>query len=210
MPTPRPLSSPHDAEQTLDLRGRQRGGRLVHDQDARRRGQRLGDRDELALADAQLRHRPRRIDATPAAAQPLPRLAQHAPAVEHPQRRQLRCPRNRFAATSRPGTRSSSWKIVAIPAACASRGLANRTGAPSIASPPVGHHAPERMPISVLLPAPFSPRQRMDLAGAQIEIDAAQRMYAAEMFLHPAHPQQRLAHRIAGASEVTTQRQPTE
>ena len=44
----------HDLEQRLAFRRRQRRGRLVHDEDARVERQRLGDLDQLLLADAQL------------------------------------------------------------------------------------------------------------------------------------------------------------
>ena len=52
----------HDLEQRVALRRRQRGGRLVHHQDARVERQRLGDLDQLLLADPQLRHAALRVD----------------------------------------------------------------------------------------------------------------------------------------------------
>ena len=47
----------HDLEQPLDLRARERGGRLVHDQHARVEAQRLGDLDDLLVGDRQAAHR---------------------------------------------------------------------------------------------------------------------------------------------------------
>ena len=52
-----------DPEQHLDLRGAQGRGRLVHDQDAGILGHRLGDLDELLLADPQILHHGAGIDA---------------------------------------------------------------------------------------------------------------------------------------------------
>ncbi len=44
----------HDAKKPFDLRRGERRGRLVHDQDPRRVGQRLGDGDHLPTADRKL------------------------------------------------------------------------------------------------------------------------------------------------------------
>ena len=44
----------HDAEEHLDLGRAERGGRLVHDQDAGVLGERAGDLDDLLLAEAQV------------------------------------------------------------------------------------------------------------------------------------------------------------
>ena len=56
---------PDDAEEPRALRRRQRRGRLVHDQDARVERQRLGDLDELLLADAQARDPRLRVEVDP-------------------------------------------------------------------------------------------------------------------------------------------------
>ena len=53
MATPSRGELPDDLEQPLAFGRRQGGGRLVHDQDARLDRQRLGDLDQLLLADAQ-------------------------------------------------------------------------------------------------------------------------------------------------------------
>ena len=55
MPTPVGGELPDDAEEPRALGRGQRRGRLVHDQDPRLERQRLGDLDELLLADAQPR-----------------------------------------------------------------------------------------------------------------------------------------------------------
>ena len=54
MPTPAGGELAHDAEQPLDLGRRQRRGRLVQNENARGVGQRLGDGDDLPLADRQV------------------------------------------------------------------------------------------------------------------------------------------------------------
>ena len=67
-------------------------------------------------------------------------------------------PRKMLAATLSSGTRLSSWWMMATPARSASRTPAKRTGAPSIRiSPSSAGWTPERIFISVDLPAPFSP-----------------------------------------------------
>jgi hypothetical protein len=67
-------------------------------------------------------------------------------------------PRKMFSATDRPGTRSSSWWIIAMPAACASAGPRNRHGRPAtVMLPSWSVITPARTFISVDLPAPFSP-----------------------------------------------------
>ena len=51
-----------DVEEVLDLAVAQRRGGLVHDEDAGVEAERLGDLDELALADAQALDGPARVD----------------------------------------------------------------------------------------------------------------------------------------------------
>ncbi len=60
-----------------------------------------------------------------------------------------------------------------IPASIASRGLANCTGLPSSMSvPEFGCSIPNRIFISVDLPAPFSPTNRVNLTGFDSKVDA--------------------------------------
>ena len=73
----------HGREQLADLRLREGRGRLVHDQHARLRGQRLGHLHHLLLGDAQRLHRRARVEAH---AQPLEqraRLRHQAAPVHH-------------------------------------------------------------------------------------------------------------------------------
>ena len=54
-----------DAEQPLDFRWCQRGARLVHDQDARVKGKRLGDFEKLLLRHRKVTARHVRVDFHP-------------------------------------------------------------------------------------------------------------------------------------------------
>jgi len=63
-----------------------------------------------------------------------------------------------FSATVRAGITLNSWWTTAIPRAIASCGLRRVTGCPwKKISPASAVYTPERIFISVLLPAPFSP-----------------------------------------------------
>ena len=57
--------------------------------------------------------------------------------------------------------------------------------------PASGCCAPDRIFRSVDLPAPFSPRKRMDLAGADLEVDAVERPHAGKGLGNPRHAQKR-------------------
>ena len=60
--TPDSRSAAGDAEQALDLDGRQRGRRLVHHDHPRVERQRLGDLDELLLGDREAARDPIRVE----------------------------------------------------------------------------------------------------------------------------------------------------
>ena len=78
MPTPRSRMLAHDREQPFGLGRAERRGRLVHHEDARGVGQRLGDRDKLPLADAQFADAAGATSiSTPADARRAARLAFH-------------------------------------------------------------------------------------------------------------------------------------
>ena len=82
----------HDAEQPLDLGPGERGGRLVHDQDARVEAERLGDLDDLLVGDREAADRPLGVEP-------------HAEAVEQPLDLAVHRARGRSAAASRSGWR---------------------------------------------------------------------------------------------------------
>ena len=73
--------------------------------------------------------------------------------------RVVSCPRKIFSAAVSSGIKLNSWWITATPAARASCGEPNETSAPSISSTPASARwAPPSTFMSVLFPAPFSPR----------------------------------------------------
>ena len=73
----------HDGEQPLDFGGGERRRRLVHDEDLRGVGQRLGDGDDLPASDRKLAHRLVDADVLADDAEPLDRFRAHRRAVEH-------------------------------------------------------------------------------------------------------------------------------
>ncbi len=78
-----PRAQPGDQlEQQARLVMAQRGGGLVHDQDAGLAGHGLGDLHHLLLAHAELAHQPARVDRHADAGQQLARLAVHARAID--------------------------------------------------------------------------------------------------------------------------------
>ena len=112
----------HDLEQRVALRGRQRRGRLVHDEDACIERQCPGDLDELLLADAQAGNpgvrRDRYAEACQQLARPLSTIRRRS--ISTPPISGSR-PRKILSATLSSGTRLSSWWMMATPASSASR-----------------------------------------------------------------------------------------
>ena len=149
-------------EQPLDLAFFQRRRRLVQDEDAALPAQRLGDRHELALGEAE-RRRPAgpgrgRSRAGPSTARAASRMRARSTRASGPKRRTGRSPSAMFSAIDSAGTSRSSCGMVTMPAAMASRGLEKCRAAPSTRTVPrSGRQTPPRMRISVDLPAPFSP-----------------------------------------------------
>ena len=76
----------HDQEEPVDLGRGQGRGRLVHDEDPRRVGQRLGDGDHLPAADRKLADRLVDVDVGPDRGEALARGVPHRAAVEHARR----------------------------------------------------------------------------------------------------------------------------
>ncbi len=97
-----------------------------------------------------------------------------------------------MAVTSRPGTRSSSWKMVATPAACArSRvGEADRDAVEqhlaAVRLDDAGEDVHQRR-----LPGAVFAEERVNFAALEIEVDAAQRLHAAKALDDAAHGQKR-------------------
>ena len=105
-------------EQDLDLGRRKRRGRLVHDQDAGVERHRLGDLDELLLADAQVLDQHVRADAGLAAVRGIRRPAAPAPCGRYARRRLvISRVAKMFSATVRLPNRLSSWNTMPMPRA---------------------------------------------------------------------------------------------
>ena len=159
MPTPSPRSARDDANRRRHLAVAERGGRLVHDDDAG-----VG-------ADAPWRSRPSAARASSAADQPI-RIDRGADPFEQLAARARRAPpvdaaprRRRVPATgqcSRPPSgrerapAAGRWPRCRARASCADRCAS--AGTPSITSVPASAcSAPVMILMSVDLPAPFSP-----------------------------------------------------
>ena len=119
-------------EEDRDLGAGQRRGRLVHQQDADVVNERARDLDDLLLPERQRAHAgPRRDRRVARAARASG--ARRPPARRHatvPQRVRRSRPTKRFSATVRSGKSCSSWWIIPMPRAAASRVEANRTSVP--------------------------------------------------------------------------------
>ena len=192
MPTPSAASCRTMRKSRVALGRGQRRGRLVHDQDARLERERLGDLDELLLADAEAR-RP-----APPGRGRCRAGRGGARAAARPwrggrgrgRRGSGSRPRKMLAATLSSGTRFSSWWMMATPARSASRTLAKRTGSPSIRISPsyVGVHAGQDLHQRRLAGAVLA-HQRVHLAGAEVEVDAVERGDAGEALADALRPQ---------------------
>ena len=111
---------PHDLEQGLAFRARERGRRLVHDQDPRVQRQRLGDFDQLLFADPELRDATLRVDLDAEPLQERARGLHDAPVVDEGPKDQRLAAKEDFSAAVNSGTRLNSWWMIATPARSAS------------------------------------------------------------------------------------------
>ena len=93
-----------------------------------------------------------------------------------------------FSAIVRPSTTSSSWYIVAMPSSSAASGVGMSTVSPCHAIVPlVGSvHAGERLDERRLARAVLA-EHAVDLAGPNVQVDAAQRLHAGEALRDSAH-----------------------
>ena len=142
-----------------DVGGRQRRRRLVENEDARLARQRLGDLDHLPARQRQVFDQRHRMNVGRAGARQrlLGDPALRAPVDESEPRGGLLMAM--LSATESSGTSDSSWKMQTMPARLAAAGESKATSAPSsVMRPASGLTTPDRILISVDLPAPFSPR----------------------------------------------------
>ena len=203
MPTPSAARLRTMRKRRVALGRREGGGRLVHDEDAGVERERLGDLDELLLADAQAADAGVRVELDAEAVEEAPGGGGHGARGRGRGRRGSGSrPRKMLAATLSSGTRFSSWWMMAMPARSASRTVARRTGVPSIRiSPSSAGWTPERIFISVDLPAPFSPMRAWTSPARRSNDDAVERGDAGEALADGDGAEQR--HGIFGAGHAS-------
>ena len=181
----------HDDEKPLHFGGGERRRRLVHDEDLRCVGQRLGDGDDLPASDRKLAHGLVDADVLADDAEPLDRLPAHRRAVENPAagelapeeqiggdvqaRHEVELLENRRHARGLGGAR-----IVEADGLAVEQHLAGVRGKDA------GENVHQRRLAGAVLT-----EQRMNLAPLEVEIDAAQSLDAAEMLGDAAHDEQR-------------------
>ena len=123
MARPSAFSCADDAEQVVDLVGRQGGGRLVHDDDLRLVRQSARDLDEVLLGDGQALQRHFRRDVGVDALEQRARRARASSAQStSPPAPVGMWPMKMFSATESSSNITVSWWIAAMPAAQESRG----------------------------------------------------------------------------------------
>ena len=181
----------HHREQPFNLGGGQRGGRLVHHQDARGVGQRLGDGDDLPPADRKLADRLIDVELDADRLQAGAGRAPHRRTVEHARARQLppqeqiggdvearheiELLKDRGDARRLRGARIGEAHGRAVDAHFAGVGLDD-----------AGENVHQRR----LAGAVFA-EQRMNLPAMQIEVHATERLNAAEALDDAGHGKQR-------------------
>ena len=167
-------------EEPLHLRGRQRGGRLVENDDARAGEEHAGDLDQLLQADRQRAHALARIDVDAEAGEMLARLAHHALPVDDAALHRLRAEEHvlRHRQVGHDGELLVHHADAGIErvAGGAEAHLAaldlHRAGE-------IGMHAGDDLHQRRLAGAVLAD-EAVDLAGAEREVDIAQRLHAAE------------------------------
>ena len=171
------LQGPDHREQALRLRFAQGGVGLVHDDEARLDGKRLGDLDELALGDAQRAHDAARVDSRPTSASAARVLLLQLPARRTCPRRDGMRPMKTFSITFRVGSTESSWWMTAMPGGNRLVGRGELDRAPLEGDPArVAHDdAAEDLHEGRFSCAVLSDH-RVHLAAAHLEADIVQRL----------------------------------
>ena len=178
-----------DLEQPLAFGRRQGRGRLVHDQDAGLERQRLGDLDQLLLADPQGADAGVgvEVDAQAGSAARGAARSRAAAVDDQPGDQRVSRPRKMLSATLSSGTRLSSWWMMAMPAASASRGAgeADRRAIERELAVVVGMDAGQDLHQRRLAGAVLAHQARGSRPAARLEVDIAQSDHAAERFDTP-------------------------
>ena len=148
-----------DREQAVDLVRRQRGGRLVEDQDAGLDRQRLGDLDQLLVGHRQAADRRRDVELDVELLEQRLGAAAHRAPVDRPEARRRRvADEHVLGDASGRGTGAAPGGRRRSRARGRGPGPWITVGSPSSRMVPLsGWWTPARILTSVLLPAPFSP-----------------------------------------------------
>ena len=172
---------PHDLEQRLALRGRQRRSRLVHDKDARVQRQRFGDFDQLLLADAQFGDAIFGVEVDVEPAQQRSRGLHDAASVDDRPGDQRLAAEEDIVGRRQFGNEIQLLMNDRDAGAFRVLDAAKTRGQPSEPDRPFvfGVHAGENLHQRALAGAVFS-HQRVHFAALQIEVDIAQRRHAGE------------------------------
>ena len=158
-------------EELVHLLRRQHGRRLVHDQDPRAAVEHLEDLDPLLLADRELPDLGPRVDPQPECARPGRRSPRRSAG---PQQEARRSQAEQHVLGHRLRRDQREVLVDHPDARPRSRRAATRTstGSPSTPDLPAsGRYRPDRMFMSVLLPAPFSPRRAWISPVPEVEVD---------------------------------------
>ena len=194
------LEALDDLKQRVDLAVGERGGRLVHDQDARVLRERLGDLDELEARGAQAADLRARVDVDPELREQLARPALERAVVEQPG------PRPRLARevdVLRDRERRDEAELLEDHRhAVAPRGLrraeldglAVELDRPAVERVDALEDLHERR-----LPGAVAAEQGVHLARPQLEVDVVEDRDARERLADAGHAQERRRHRAAAA-----------
>ena len=175
--TPRSRSRRTIGEEVVDLVRRERRGRLVHDQQACARGERLRDLEQLPVGDAEARARGCRARSRRRArSSSRVRLAPHRPPVDRADTAVAGArPAKTFSATVRSWKTVGSWYMATIPSRCAALRVADRLrlAVDERPRPRPASTTPVRIFTSVDLPAPFSPTSACTLAARSTKLTSS-------------------------------------
>ena len=190
-----------DAEELVDLGVGERRGGLVHDQDLRAVGERLGDLDHLLLRDAELPDLGLRIDLQIEALKQRPSLLVELALVDHE-----RDPPARLSADENVLSRGEMRHEAQLLMDDADAELLRRTRRGDVhvgaaETDPSGVpvvHAGEYFHERRLARAVLAD-ERVDLAPTKLEAAAAERLDAGEVLADPVHLDQQVADRLRHA-----------
>ena len=185
-------------EQPLDLAFFQRRRRLVQDEDAALPAQRLGDRDQLPLGEAERRHRPVRVGLKVELGKHGARGVAHAGAIDHGQRPEP--PHRQIAERNVLGDRQRRHQPQFLRDGddAGSDGVARARKVPrravdanraAVGTPDPAENADQRGFAGAVLAD-----QGVDFPDGDIEVDAVERDRRAEMLAHALSAGGRVAH----------------